>query len=552
MSKKSGALYIAEILNGYGVTHIFYVEAILRRTLVELEKLGVKRILAHSEKAAAYMADGFGRVSRKPGICMAQSVGAANLSAGLQDAYLGFSPVIALTGRKSPFYQNRNAYQEILHNSMYDPVTKCNVRVETGVQLPQAIRQAFREATTGSPRPVHLDLPGVQGQDLEGEEVDGEVIAEEGFVRIPSFRPVPRIEEIENAAHLMQQAERPVLVAGRGAILSSASPEIDEISQMLSIPVVTSPDGKGIIPEGSTLCAGVVGAYGRACASQIVSEADLVVFVGSGLNDQLTHDWTIPSKGTPIVQIDIDPGELGKNYPNTLGLHGDAKSILAMLIGILQSGTSKNDWIHKVQGIVKNWEHEIQPLLESGGVPIHPARLCQDITRILPDNAILFSDTGYSAMWTGKLISLAYPNQDYYRAAGSLGWAFPASLGAKCAASERPVICFIGDGGFWYHLSELETALRWDINTVTVVNNNSGLMQGLKGINQAYGDNLGHKEHMYKFRDVSFAKIAQDIGCLGIRVENPDDIVAALKEAMAANRPAVVDVVTDPECHPPD
>lgn len=552
MSKISGARFIAETLTGYGVSHIFYVEAILRRTLVELEKLGVKRILTHSEKAAAYMADGYARVSRKPGVCMAQSVGAANLAAGLQDAYLGFSPVIALTGRKSSFYQYRNAYQEILHNIMYDPVTKYNVRIETSPQLHQALKQAFREATTGSPRPVHLDLPGFQGADLEGEEVDAEVIVEADFIRAPSLRSVPKGESLENAARLLQQSERPVLVAGKGAILSSAGPEIDTLSQMLSLPVATSPDGKGIIPDDADLCVGVAGAYGRSCASQVVSEADLVLYVGSGVGDQLTHDWTIPHPGTPIIQIDINPAELGKNYPNTLGIEGDAKSVLVELIEVEQAVTSRDAWIRRVRDLVDEWENGIKALLSSDSDPVHPARLCQDLTQILPENVVLFSDTGYSAMWTGKLISLKNSKQSFHRAAGSLGWAFPASLGAKCADAERPVICFTGDGGFWYHMSELETALRWDINTVTVVNNNSGLLQGLKGINQAYGEDQGHRDHMYKFKDVSFAQIAQDIGCLGIRVEHSKDIIDALKEALAANRPVVVDVVTNPDCHPPD
>jgi acetolactate synthase-1/2/3 large subunit len=552
MSKITGARFIAETLEGYGVSHIFYVEAILRHTLVELEKLGVKRILAHSEKAAAYMADGFARVSRKPGVCMAQSVGAANLAAGLQDAYLGFSPVIALTGRKSPFYQYRNAYQEILHNTMYDPVTKYNVRVETNAQLPQALRQAFREATTGSPRPVHLDLPGLQGADLEEQEVDGDVVVEDCFKHAPAKRPLPEADSLKNVARLLAKAERPVLVAGRGAILSSAGPEIDTISQKLSLPIATSPDGKGIVPEGSNLSVGVVGAYGRSCASQVVSEADLVLFVGCGIGDQVTHDWTIPQQGIPIIQIDINPAELGKNYPDTLGLAGDAKSVLAKLIAIVESEISREAWIQRVHEVVHEWENEAKILLESEAVPIHPARLCRNLTQTLPDNAILFADTGYSAMWTGKLISLSNPEQNYYRAAGSLGWAFPASLGAKCAALERPVICFTGDGGFWYHLSELETALRWDINTVTVVNNNSGLLQGLEGINQAYGEYQGHKEHMYKFREVNFAQIAQEIGCLGIRVEHPNEIISAFKEALSVNKPVVVDVVTNPDCRPPD
>ena len=177
-SKMSGARFIAETFKGYGVTHVFFVEAILRRTLVEMEALGIRRILTHSEKAAAYMADGYARMSRRPGICMSQSVGAANLASGLQDPYLGLSPVIALTGKKPPFAQHRNAYQEIPHGPMFESVTKYNVSIDTGEQLPYFLRQAFREACSGAPGPVHLDVAGYCGEVIEATEGSFEVTIE--------------------------------------------------------------------------------------------------------------------------------------------------------------------------------------------------------------------------------------------------------------------------------------------------------------------------------------------------------------------------------------
>ena len=181
--KLTGAKFIAETFKGYGLTHIFFVEAILRLSLIEMEALGIRRVLTHGEKAAAYMADGYSKTSRKPGICMAQSVGAANLAAGLQDAFLGLSPVIALTGRKHSLAQYRHAYQEILHAPMFNPVTKYNVTVETIDQLPYLLRQAFREVTSGAPGPAHLDLMGHQGQTIEASEADIGVVVEKPFVQ---------------------------------------------------------------------------------------------------------------------------------------------------------------------------------------------------------------------------------------------------------------------------------------------------------------------------------------------------------------------------------
>jgi acetolactate synthase-1/2/3 large subunit len=194
----------------------------------------------------------------------------------------------------------------------------------------------------------------------------------------------------------------------------------------------------------------------------------------------------------------------------------------------------------------------MEPLLTSDTVPIRPERLCRELTQALPADAILVSYTGYSAIWTGTLVRLTEPGQTYLRAAGSLGWAFPAALGAQCAAPGRPVVCFTGDGGFLYHLSELETASRYGIQAVTVVNNNSGLAQAIPGIRRAYGQRPGDRQSLYHFRDVNYAHIAREMGCLGLRVEHPVEIASALQEALASGRPAVVDVVTDLTCEAPE
>jgi acetolactate synthase-1/2/3 large subunit len=550
--KMSGGRFIAEMCSGYGVTHVFFVEAILRQTLMEMESLGIRRVLTHSEKAAAYMADGYARTSSRPGICMAQSVGAANLAAGLQDAYLALSQVIAMTGRQQPISQYRNAYQEILHYPLFEPVTKYNVNVDTIEQLPYLLRQAFREATSGSPRPVHLDLMGNIGQVIDFAEADMEVMVEESFTHYPSNRPEPEDQRIREASRVLEEAERPVIVAGGGATASQAGPEIVELAEMLSIPTATSLNGKGTILEDHPLSLGLVGSYSRWCANRVVSEADLVLFIGSHTGDQVTNYWTVPRPGTQVTQIDIDPSELGRNYPNTVALMGDAKVTVQRLIEYLSPGVRKEKWAEYAQTRVKEWQDEQQPLRDSDAVPIRPERLCRELTEVLPSDSALVSDTGYSGIWTGTMVYLTHPEQRYIRASGSLGWAFPASLGAKCAAPDRPVVCFTGDGGFWYHLSELETAVRCGIKTVTVVNNNHCLSQCSEGVNRAYGDRPGKKEEIYRFREVNFARIAQEMGCLGLKVEQPGEIAEALKEALEADAPAVVEVVTDAECKAPE
>ena len=550
--RKTGARFLAETLKGYGVTHVFFVEAILRRTLVEMEALGIRRILTHSEKAAAYMADGYARVSRRPGVCMAQSVGAANLASGLQDPYLGSSPVIAFTGKKAPMWQNRNSYQEIDHNPLFAAVTKYNVTVDTAEQLPLYVRQAFREATTGRPRPVHLDIAGgYMGAGIESAEGNFEVIIEEKFAHMPAFRPEPEPDAVRKAIETLRKAERPVIVAGGGARTSAARPEIVELAERLSIPMATSLDGKDAVPDTHPLNVGIVGSYSRWCANRLVSEADLVLYIGSGTGDQVTNDWTIPRPGTAVIQIDIDPAELGRSYPNAVSILGDAKVTLRQMIALIGEKRSNPKWTERAQQLLRDWQKEMEPFCRSAATPIRTERLCQEISDAFPADGILVSDTGFGSIWTGAMVYFGHPGQSYIRAAGSLGWAFPAALGAKCGAPERPVVCFIGDGGFYYHLPELETASRCGINVVTVVNNNQYLRQCVDGINQAYGDRKGNRDEQCKFTKTDFAKIAEDMGCVGIRVETPEGIAPAFKKALSLNKPVVVDVVTDPACRAP-
>ena len=397
MARMTGARFIAETLEAYGVTAVFWVPAILKGDLMEMERLGIRRVLCHTEKAAAYMADGYARASRRPGVAMSQSVGAANLAAGLQDAYLGLSPVIAITGRQTLLNRYRNAYQEIEHWQLYQPVTKYNVYVDVIEQLPQALRQAFREATSGAPRPVHLELSGFQGEDVAEAEMDLEVIAEEPFMQYPAFRPEPEPTRIRQAARLLSDAERPVLVAGGGAVASQAGQEIVQLAEMMSIPVATSLNGKGIIPDNHPLWVGIAGTYSHSCANQVVREADLVLFIGSHTGDQVTDVWTAPQISASVLQIDVEPSELGRNYPNQVALLGDAKVTVARLVETLKPARSERQFSARARERVSRWRKEYEPLLTSDATPIRPERICKEISEFLPKDAVFVSDTGHAA-----------------------------------------------------------------------------------------------------------------------------------------------------------
>ena len=548
MPTMTGARFLAETLREYGVTHVFFVPAIIRRALVEMEDVGIKRIISHGEKSAAYMADAYARVTGKPGLCFAQSVGAANLAAGLQDAYLGVSPVIAITGHRPPMHRHRNSYQEIEHSKPFASVTKYSAEVEAVEQLPHLLRQAFREVTTGQTLPAHLDFSGISGDVITDGMLDTEVIVEEPFTQRPAFRPAPEPERVREAARILSQAERPVIVAGGGVTASGAEAEVLRLAEMLNIPVATALNAKGCIPENHPLSVGVVGSYSRWSANRVVSEADLVLFIGSHTGSQVTLDWRIPAVGTPVIQIDLDASELGRSYPAAYGLQGDAKRTLEAMIDVLEPTGGNATWVSRAQEHVQNWRDEHEPVLTSDAVPIRPERLCQELTDFLPSDAVLLADTGHAGIWTGSMVDLNHPGQSYLRAAGSLGWGLPAALGAKCGVPDRPVVCWTGDGGMWYHIGELETAVRYGINAVIVVHNNGGLNQDRRGDEAAYeGREGGNPGELWRFTDTNFAQIAESMGALGIRVTDPNQINSALDQAVSANRPTVVDIVSDGE-----
>lgn len=548
MPSMTGARFLAESLEAYGVTHVFFVPAILSHTLAEMERrTGIRRVLTHGEKSAVYMADGYARASGRVGVSFAQCVGAANLAAGLRDPYLARTPLVLLTGGPYPHTRHRHAYQEIEDLPLFKPVTKFSARVDTVERLPDTLRQAFRAATTGTPGPAHLEVRGHLGE-LERDSGDLEVLAEERFGRVPVFRPVAEAESIAQAARLLERAERPVIVAGGGARTSGAGPELVQLSERLQIPVATSLNAKELVPGDHPLCVGVPGTYSRKSANQALAEADLVFFVGSQTGSQVTTNWQLPRPGTPAIQLDVNPEELGRHYPNQVSLHGDAKATLQELVRVADPGTAprRAPWAARVRALAEDWRTEWAPLLESEAVPMRPERLCRELTRLMPPETLMVVETGHSGMWTGGMVDLTRPGQGFIRAAGSLGWGLPAALGAKLAQPERPVLLFSGDGGFWYHLSELETAVRWNIRAVLVINNNRSLNQEIDIYKDAYGGQLeGNHGELWRFSDASFAAIAETMGAKGIRVEKPGQIAGALDQAFSADRPCVVEVMTE-------
>jgi acetolactate synthase-1/2/3 large subunit len=553
-TRRTGAEVLADMLAGYGVTHVFMVPAVLRRTFAEMERrTQIARVHCHGEKSAAYMADGYARASARPGVCMAQVIGALNLAAGLRDAYLAHSPVIAVTGGRDPKTKFRKVYQEVDDVPAFETVTKMNATIDDVARIPDMVRQAFRVATTGAPGPVHLQFRGNEGQ-LDVEEAEMEPLVEPQFSRVPPFRLESEAAHVKAALDLLQKAERPIIVAGGGARASGAGKELVALAEALQIPIATSLNGKDIIPGIHPLSVGVVGSYSRECANLAVNRADLVCFVGTETGGMTTHFWAVPKIGTPAVQIDIEAESLGRNYPLVASVLGDARSVLVRMLGQIDksSAVKRVPWIKEISGLRADWYTRYRPMLESDAVPVHPARICGELTKHMPDDAIVVVDTGHAGMWMGGMYDLRTFAQSYMRSAGHLGWAFPAGLGAKAACPDRPVVAFTGDAGFWYHIAEVETAVRWNLASVTVVNNNGGGNQSKRGFDRAYGgEQTAKARELWTYKPMNFARLAEDMGALGLRVEKAADFAPALAQAVAAKRPAVIDVATDIEALAP-
>jgi acetolactate synthase-1/2/3 large subunit len=425
--------------------------------------------------------------------------------------------------------------------------------VTSASDLPRLLRQAWRASMSGTPRPVHLDLNGLSGELVELGTVDEPAGLEPVFgMSMPPHRPVPPDDDIARAAAALVAAKRVAIIACAGATASGCGAELRRLGELLAAPIGTSLGGRGLIDTRHPLSIGTVGNYAAPPANRIVHEAELVLFIGCDTSDQVTHNWRIPPLNTPVVQIDIDPEELGRSYPNTLGLMGDPKATLAKLIEALGKPVRDRSYADRAAAIVAAWRAERAPALASNDVPIRPDRLCAEISAALPDDGILVADTGYSGIWTATSVELNGAGQTYLRAAGSLGWAFPASLGAKCAAPNRKVICFSGDGALYYHLTELETARRRGIAVVLVVNNNSGFGQGWPGLLRMQGNRPGDPAEMLRFGPTNFAAIAENFGLRGIRVEQPAGIAPALAEALASNETVVVDVATNIDTRAPE
>jgi acetolactate synthase-1/2/3 large subunit len=538
MATRTGNQLIAETLRQRGVTHFFYVPVLLPYTMMDMTTLGLCPVVTHSEKAAVYMADGFARIARRPGVCGAQHIGASNLAAGLREPLMANSPVIAFAGGPAPETRYLGQYQDVEDMPTFTSLTKWSGVIENPARIADMMSTAWRIATSGTPGPVHLQVKNFWGSMASGE-VDQEPLVDPRYTSYPAVRTRPIEADLTAAAKLIDQAERPIIIAGTGSIVSGAQSNIETLAKRAGIPIVVSTGAKALLPVDHDFLIGVSGDYSQESSNMAVNDADLVIFIGSRTSSNVTRNWTVPGPDKNVIQIDIDPHHIGRNYPKTLPLVGDADITVAALNEHV-SANGRDAWLSKVRAYRSEFIEYAVPLETSGDIPMRPERLCAMIGEVLPNNAILVCDTGHAPGWMARHIPITSRDQSVIRAAGSLGWSFPAAIGAKAAAPDRPVVCFTGDGGVHYHLTEIETALRYNLPTVTVINNNVSLNQEM-----FIWKDRPDCDRNWRFEDIDFAKVAEGLGGWGRRVDNPADFKKVFAEALASGKPAVIDARTD-------
>jgi acetolactate synthase-1/2/3 large subunit len=545
---------LAAGLKRHGV-EVMFSQCFPVRTQHVAARYGIRQIGFRTENAGGAMADGYARVTRRIAVVAAQSgPGATLLVPPLAEAFTASIPLLAIVEESPRPQSDRNAFQEFDHIKLFESCSKWTRRVDRADRLDDYLDMAIAKATSGRPGPVVLIFP----MDFLNEPaVPSERTAKLGH--FPLDRLVPERARIAEAAELIAQARRPLIVAGGGVHLSDASAELAQLAEAASIPVATTNMGKGAIDERSPLCLGVFGnTMGRgslgASLRTFASEADVILLVGARTNSNGTDGWTLFPKTARFIHIDMDGAEIGRNY-EALRLAGDAKATLAALLTELEgfdfSGRAgeRTRIATAVDAARKAREAHLDEVGPGRQGALRPEYMLRILDAMLGPEDIVVADASYSSNWVSAFISARANGARILEPRGlaGLGWGFPLAIGAKLARPSANVFAIVGDGGFAHCWSELETARRMGVNVVVIVLNNQILGY------QMHGEELGYQTHSSaaELGPVDHAAIARACDCHGERVASAADLKPALERAIAAGRPALIDLMTDPEARPP-
>jgi acetolactate synthase-1/2/3 large subunit len=543
----TGGRALAEMLRLSGVGPMFGMGGFQLLPFYDaLGQLGMQHFLINDERCGAFAADAYARVTGRPGVCDGTlGPGATNLVTGLIESLNGGIPVVAIAGDTNRAHSWKNMTQECRQVEILRPAVKELIRIEETSRIPELTRRAFAVATSGRPGPVLLDVPEDVCHGAHDFTADDFAI-DPSTLSAPARRIRPDRADIERAARLIGRAKRPLLLVGGGIHISQAHAALQAFAEAQSIPVAHTMSGKGGIACTHALNIGLFGRYSR-IANELIEASDCLVVVGCKLGEIATKRYALPPLHIPIVHLEILAEEIGRCRPAEVALWGDARAGLedlgeALADGARAARAARADYVGEIPTRMRAWEEDAAPRLNSRDRPIHMARLCRELNRTLPADAILVADGGFAGHWTGLLYDTKAPGRHFIpdRGLASIGYGLPGGIGAALAAPASPVVAITGDGGFNMVLGELETARRAGLGLTIIVINNaaSGYVKALQHAM------MGGRYQSADLSEMDYAAVARAMGVTGIRVEDPEALEPALAAGMAeTGRPTILDVV---------
>jgi len=549
MSDLTGGRAVVELLKAEQVRYIF---GIVGATFLDVldalyDDRSVEYINVRHEQAGAFMADGLARVSGLPGVCLVTSgPGATNLLTGVAAAYVAHSPVVVLVGGVSLEHYQKDAFQEFDLVGMFRPVTKLAIQITRSDRIPELLRAALRAAMSGRRGPVFVEIPR---DVLNGHVLPAAGLAPERY-RVTHRQP-PHPDAIREAARLVRQAERPLLLVGGGVTWAGANDLVVRLAEEYSIPMITAYGRNDAVPNAHPLYIGPLGRAGAPEAAAACRRADLLLALGSRLAQFTTHfDDRYIKPETALIQVDVDSRDIGRYYPVALGIQADAReACLALLDGLARDGApeTRPAWRHEAETLRRQRRVRLDAEARLEATPMKPQRVYAELRRALPPETIVTLDAGAAPAYGYDRLHFARPRTFLTPLdLGGLGFAFPVALGAKLGQPEAPVLAIHGDGGFLMNAQELETAVRHGINVVTLVMNNN-----------CWGSEKAYQKHFYGGRYIGcdignprYDQYARLFGADGYYVDHPDQVGDALRTALGSGKPAIVEIPIDPDEFP--
>jgi acetolactate synthase-1/2/3 large subunit len=501
----------------------------------------LRHVLVRHEQSAAHMADGYARIKRKSGVCFATSgPGATNLITGIATAYADSSPIVAVTGQVPLAMIGRDAFQETDIIGVANPCTKYSFQPRVVTEIPETIKKAFYIAESGRPGPVLVDIP----KDVQQASADMKFPE---LIKVRGYSPVvdADLSELGKAVDLLLKAQKPIIMAGGGVILSGAFSELQALAELLMIPVVTTFKGKGAFPENHPLAMGPIGMHGHAEANKIILEADLIVAIGARFSDRSVGRFDEFGKGMSIIHMDIDPAEIGKNKSVDVAIVGDVKSSLRTLVKMLSKKTGKKEadspWLKRRKELIQFYSETIKDYPRE----ITAKKSLKKLRELLPAEAIVTTEVGQCQMWASLHFDVIAPGTFFSSTGlGTMGFGFPASIGAKAARPSVPVVDIAGDGSFNMTENSLAVSVLEKLPVIVFLMNNH--MLGMVAQWQRTFYNRRYSG-VHQNGCPDYVKIADAYGAQGIRAESMKELEKAIKTAVKSDVATVIDIPIDPE-----